>query len=62
MGNSVSDSERTKVTTTTTTMLIVICAPMGSDARTVQQYMTLLEERVVAFNGGQVSEYDLQVI
>lgn len=62
MGNSVSDSERTKVTTTTTNMLIVICAPPGSDERTIQHYTTLLGERVIAFNGGQVSEYDLQSI
>jgi DNA/RNA-binding domain of Phe-tRNA-synthetase-like protein len=61
MGNTVSDSERTKVIMTTTTMLMLICAPASSDAYTIGQYATLAGERVVAFNGGQVREQNVLI-
>jgi DNA/RNA-binding domain of Phe-tRNA-synthetase-like protein len=56
IGNTVSDSERTKVTTDTTTMLLVICAPTGSDAQTICQYASLAGSRVVEWNGGQAGD------
>ncbi|MBV9228574.1 MAG: hypothetical protein JOZ18_04605 [Chloroflexi bacterium] len=55
MGSTVSDSERTKVTTETTDIFLAIYAPAGSDPRTIQQFAALAGQRMVEFNGGQVS-------
>jgi DNA/RNA-binding domain of Phe-tRNA-synthetase-like protein len=60
MGNTVSDSERTKVTRSTTDILLVIHAPASSTIQTIQQYALLAGQRMVEFNGGQVS--DTQVL
>src|SRR2546421_8277911 len=55
MGNTVSDSERTKVTRSTTDILLVIHAPASSTIQTIQQYALLAGQRMLEFNGGQVS-------
>ncbi len=60
IGNTVSDSERTKVTTSTANMLLVIHAPAGSAMQTIQQYVWLAGQRMVEFNGGRVN--DVQVL
>ncbi len=56
IGNTVSDSERTKVTRATTGILLVIHAPAGSTMQTIEQYVSLAGQRMVEFNGGQVSD------
>jgi DNA/RNA-binding domain of Phe-tRNA-synthetase-like protein len=56
MGTTVSDSERTRVTTETTQLLIVIYAPAGSDRATIQRYALIAAQRMMEFNGGQVSD------
>lgn len=58
MGTTVSDSERTRVTTETTQILIVIYAPAGSDRATIQRYALIAAQRMMEFNGGQVSDID----
>lgn len=62
IGNTVSDSERTKVTTATRQILLVICAPANSDASIIRQYAELAGERIVAWNGGQVDEIAVLVL
>lgn len=56
MGNTVSDSERTKVTEATTDLLLVIHAPASSTLQTIQQHASLAGQRMVQFNGGRVSD------
>jgi DNA/RNA-binding domain of Phe-tRNA-synthetase-like protein len=56
MGSTVSDSERTKVTTETTDILLAIYAPASIDSRVIERYATLAGQRMVEFNGGQVSD------
>jgi DNA/RNA-binding domain of Phe-tRNA-synthetase-like protein len=56
MGNTVSDSERTKVTRATQDIFLMIYAPPTLNAQTVQEYATLAAQRMVQFNGGQASE------
>jgi DNA/RNA-binding domain of Phe-tRNA-synthetase-like protein len=56
MGNTVSDSERTKVTCTTQEIFLMIYAPVGMNAEVVRQYAELAAQRMVAFNGGRASE------
>ena len=60
IGNTVSDSERTKVTSTTTDILLVIHAPASSTMQTIERYVSLAGQRMVEFNGGQVG--DVQVL
>jgi len=60
IGNTVSDSERTKVTSATTDILLVIHAPAGSTTQTIERYVSLAGQRMVEFNGGQVG--DVQVL
>ncbi len=55
MGNTVSDSERTKVTTATTDIFLAIYAPKGSSVEHIQACVELAGHRMVAFNGGQAS-------
>jgi DNA/RNA-binding domain of Phe-tRNA-synthetase-like protein len=62
IGNTVSDSERTKVTTSTTDMLLVIHAPAGSTMQTIQRYASLAGQRMVEFNGGQMSDVQVLVV
>ena len=56
MGNTVSDSERTKVTQSTQDIFLMIYAPVGMNAQTIQHYTTLAAQRMVEFNGGQASK------
>jgi DNA/RNA-binding domain of Phe-tRNA-synthetase-like protein len=56
MGNTVSDSERTKVTRTTRDIFLMIYAPATCDRETIQQWTALAAQRMVEFNGGQASE------
>jgi DNA/RNA-binding domain of Phe-tRNA-synthetase-like protein len=56
MGNTVSDSERTKVTRTTQDIFLMIYAPATCNAQTIQQWAALAAQRMVAFNGGQASD------
>ncbi len=56
MGSTVADSERTKVTTTTMDILLAIYAPAGKEPRLIQEYVALAGQRMVEFNGGQVSD------
>ncbi len=56
MGNTVSDSERTKVTCTTQDIFLMIYAPATCNAQTVQQWAALAAQRMVAFNSGQAGE------
>lgn len=58
MGTTVSDSERTRVTAETTQILMVIYAPAGSDRATIQRYALIAAQRMMEFNGGQVSDID----
>jgi DNA/RNA-binding domain of Phe-tRNA-synthetase-like protein len=58
MGTTVSDAERTRVTTETTQLLIVIYAPAGSDRAMIQRYALIAAQRMMEFNGGQVSDID----
>ncbi len=56
MGNTVSDSERTKVTPATQDIFLMIYAPATCNAQTIQQWTALAAQRMVEFNGGQASE------
>jgi DNA/RNA-binding domain of Phe-tRNA-synthetase-like protein len=56
MGNTVSDSERTKVTHSTQDIFLMIYAPVTRNAQTVQACATLAAQRMTEFNGGQASE------
>lgn len=56
MGNTVSDSERTKVTLATQDLFLMIYAPPTCNAQTIQEYATKAAQRMVKFNGGQASE------
>ena len=56
MGNTVSDSERTKVTPATQDIFLMIYAPATSNAQTIQQCAMLAAQRMVEFNGGQAGE------
>lgn len=56
MGNTVSDSERTKVTHATQDVFLMIYAPTTCHAQTIQECATLAAQRMVEFNGGQASE------
>jgi DNA/RNA-binding domain of Phe-tRNA-synthetase-like protein len=56
MGNTVSDSERTKVTLATQDIFLMIYAPATCKGETVQRWATLAAQRMVEFNGGQASE------
>jgi DNA/RNA-binding domain of Phe-tRNA-synthetase-like protein len=60
VGNTVSDSERTKVTGETVDLLLAIYAPAGSDPQRMRQQVAQACERMQEFNGGQVS--DTQVL
>ncbi len=62
MGNTVSDSERTKVTTATTDMLLVINGPAGSDPQQMQQQLAWSCERMLRFNGGRVDDTQVLVV
>jgi DNA/RNA-binding domain of Phe-tRNA-synthetase-like protein len=62
MGNTVSDSERTKVTHATQDIFLMIYAPATCNAQTVQQWATLAAQRMVEFNGGQASEVFAQTV
>ena len=55
MGNTVSDSERTKVTHATQDIFLMIYAPAICNAQTIQQWAALAAQRMVEFNGGQAS-------
>jgi DNA/RNA-binding domain of Phe-tRNA-synthetase-like protein len=55
VGNTVSDSERTKVSGATTDMLLAIYGPAGSNEQQMQQQLTLACERMTHFNGGHTS-------
>ena len=56
MGNTVSDSERTKVTHATQDIFLMIYAPATCNAQTIQECATLAAQRMLEFNGGQASE------
>jgi DNA/RNA-binding domain of Phe-tRNA-synthetase-like protein len=56
MGNTVSDSERTKVTHSTQDIFLMIYAPATYNAQTIQERTTLAAHRMTEFNGGQASE------
>jgi DNA/RNA-binding domain of Phe-tRNA-synthetase-like protein len=56
MGNTVSDSERTKVTLATNDIFLAMYAPKGSDAQQIQAYTELAGQRMVTFNGGYASD------
>ena len=62
IGNTVSDSERTKVTMATGQILLVICAPAGSDISIIRQYAEQAGEQIVVWNGGQVDEIAVLVM
>ena len=61
IGNTVSDSERTKVTTATNRILLVICAPAGYDTAVLRQHTALAAQRLIAWNGGQIDELALLI-
>lgn len=42
----------------TTQLLIVIYAPAGSDRAMIQRYALIAAQRMMEFNGGQVSDID----
>jgi len=56
MGNTVSDSERTKVTHSTQDIFLMIYAPPTCNAQTIRECATLAAQRMQEFNGGQASE------
>jgi DNA/RNA-binding domain of Phe-tRNA-synthetase-like protein len=56
MGNTVSDSERTKVTHATQDIFLMIYAPATCNAPTIQRWAALAARRMVEFNGGHASE------
>jgi DNA/RNA-binding domain of Phe-tRNA-synthetase-like protein len=56
MGNTVSDSERTKVTHSTQDIFLMIYAPATRNAQTIQEYAVLAAQRMMEFNSGQASE------
>ncbi len=56
MGSTVSDSERTKVTTETTDIFLAIYVPAGNDPYAIERYAALAGQRMIEFNGGQVSD------
>jgi len=56
MGNTVSDSERTKVTLATQDIFLMIYAPATCNTQTIQECATRAAQRMVQFNGGQASE------
>ncbi len=62
IGNTVSDSERTKVTTATTDILMVIFAPFSSDPGVVRSHAELASQRIVEFNGGRVGDIQELII
>jgi DNA/RNA-binding domain of Phe-tRNA-synthetase-like protein len=62
IGNTVSDSERTKVTTATTDILMVISAPFSLDLCVVKNYVELAAQRIVEFNGGRVGDIQELII
>ncbi len=56
MGTTVSDSERTKVTLQTTDILLAIYAPAQSQLTMIERHAELAGQRMVEWNGGQVSD------
>jgi DNA/RNA-binding domain of Phe-tRNA-synthetase-like protein len=56
MGNTVSDSERTKVTRATRDIFLMIYAPPTCDTQTIQRWTALAAQRMIEFNGGQAGE------
>jgi DNA/RNA-binding domain of Phe-tRNA-synthetase-like protein len=56
MGNTVSDSERTKVTYSTQDIFLMIYAPATRNTQNIQECAALAAQRMTEFNGGQASE------